>query len=257
MLTDIGPNVFNVLYRSVSPWEMVDILETHEIRGRGGAFAGDRRGGDVCQTWFSTTIAPIIHSGEDYLRYTSTMPIWDELHEALENLDTVNGQAYDKLEEQRKVNQWRVDKQLHRTYTVTRELQKKLGDAYRKSIYGLTKQANASAAKLPVTSYVIHVHSARGGVMYTNKDSMQSRAVEVCFPLSAARMLYDHISGVDLVKSHGHEFETVGHVGGEEHDLTQLQRNVKLPVMRKATAQAALNVFERLKPKLSDWINVW
>lgn len=255
VLAETGPNVFNVLYRSVSPWEMADILESRQIRGRCATFAGDRRCSDDCRTWFGTTIAPIIHSGEDYLRYTQSLPIWDPLLDALHKITAIYDAAYDELEAQRKVNQWTVDKRLHRTYTVTRELSKKLGDAYRTAIYALAKQAYTSGAKLPITSYVITIHGARGGTMFTDRDSQQRDAVEVCFPLSAASTLYDHIAGVDLIKSRrgdAREYETVGHVRGDQLD----DLNVKLPSVRRTTAQTALNVFERLKPKLSDWIDV-
>jgi hypothetical protein len=253
VFTDVGPNVFRVLYRSVSPWEMADILATRQIRGRGGRFASDRRAGPNCHVWFAESIAPIIHSGEEYLRYMQGLTIWDPVHSALDQLFEIYNEAYDKLEADRKADVWPPDRETNRIYHGIRELHRKLGDAYRKGIYGLAKQANASAAKLPVTSYVIHLFDMPGGTMYSDRDSMQRNALEVCFPLSAATALYEHISGVDLIKRvPGGGYETVGHVTGEE--LSQL--DVRLPSIRKSTANAVLNTFERMRPKLEAWIDV-
>lgn len=253
MFTDVGPNVFRVLYRSVSPWEMADILNTHEIRGRGGRFADDRRAGPDCHVWFAESIPPIIHSGEEYLRYMQGLTIWAPIHSALDQLFEIYNEAYDKLEADRKADVWPPDRETNRIYHGVRELHRKLGDAYRKAIYGLAKQANASAAKLPVTSYVIHLYDMPGGTMYSDRDSMQRDALEVCFPLSAASKLYSHIAGVDLIKRvPGGGYETVGHVTSEE--LPQLK--VRLPSLRKSTADAALNTYARMLPKLENWIDV-
>jgi len=253
MLAAVGPNVFRVLYRSVSPWEMVHILETQQIRGRCGKFAGDRRCGPDCHVWFAESIPPIIHSGEEYLRYMQGLTIWEPLHDVLDQLSEIYGAAYAKLQADQQNRMWPTDRETHRTYQVVRELHQKLGDAYRKAIYGLAKQANASAAKLPATSYVIAVYDMPGGTMYTDHDSMQRGAVEVCFPSSAANALYMRIAGVDLIKrKSGGGYETVDHVTAEELD----QLDVRLPRVRKSTADAALNTFERLRPKLSAWIDV-
>jgi hypothetical protein len=252
MLTDVGPNVFRVLYRSVSPWEMADILATQEIRGRGGRFAGDRRAGPDCHVWFAESIAPIIHSGEDYLRYMQGLSMWAPIHHALDQLNDLSNKAYRKLEVDRQAGRW-PDRETNRVYHGVHELERKLGDAYRKAIYGLAKQANASAAKLPVTSYVIHLYDMPGGTMYSDRDSMQGSALEVCFPLSAASTLYRHIAGVDLVKRTGPgTYETVGHITGEELDRLK----VRLPGIRKSTADAALNTYTRMLPKLEAWIDV-
>lgn len=234
---------------------MANILETQEVTGRCGTFSGDHRCSKDCHVWLATMIDPIIHSGEDYLRYTSSLPIWSNLLEALDDLNEIKARAHRELEAQRRVNPWRLDKNIQKTYYATSELEQKLGDAYRKAIYGLAKQAQQSREKMPVTSYVLHIDHAPGGVMYTDKDSLQTDAVEVCFPLSAGSMLYQHIAGVDLIKYHPDEqrYETVLHVLAE--DLPRLR--VKLPSVRKATAQAALNVYERLRPRLQDWISAW
>lgn len=258
MFTDVLPNAYNVLYRSVSPWEMASILETHEIRGRCGTFSGDARCSADCHTWFATTVAPIVHSGEDYLRYMQSLPMFEPIHAALDQLNVINNDAYDKLEAQRREHVWPVDRRLHRIYAATDDLQRKLGDAYRKAIFGLTKQARASAAKLPVTSYVLTITDMRGGVMYTDRDSLQRDAIEVCFPVAAAHALYEHIESISLVKN----AEVIGHVFADElwlhgpgaRNLKLL--HLKLPAMRKATAQAALNAYERLRPKLREWIDV-
>lgn len=253
VLADKGPNRLRVLFRSVSPWEMVDILETREVRGRGGEFAGDRRRGEDCHVWFGDSIAPIIHSGEDYLRYMQGLPTWKPIHAALDQLYKIHDAAYDKLQADQQNHVWPHDRETHRAYTVTRELKTKLGDAYRKAIYGLAKQANTSAAKLRVTSYILVLHDMPGGVMYSDRDSMQRDATEVCFSLSAARSLYDHIARIDLIKRRaGGGYDVVGDVPG---DLIE-DMKIKLPSVRKATADAALNTYERLRPKMSDWIDV-
>jgi hypothetical protein len=253
VFTDVGPNVFRMLYRSVSPWEMADILATQQIRGRGGRFADDSRAGPDCHVWFAESIRPIIHSGEEYLRYMQGLSMWDPVHNALNQLWAIYNAAYDKLEAERQANIWPPDRETSRIYHGVRELHRKLGDAYRKGIYGLAKQANASAAKLPVTSYVIHLYDMPGGTMYSDRDSMQRDALEVCFPLSAASSLYAHIAGVDLIKRiPGGGYETVGHVTGEE--LSRLK--VRLPSVQKRTADAVLNTYERMRPKLERWIDV-
>lgn len=253
MFTDVGPNIHRVLYRSVSPWEMADIQLTYEIRGRAGRFASDRRAGPDCHVWFADSIPPIIHSGEEYLRYMQGLSMWAPIHSALDQLYAIYNEAYDKLEADRQADIWPPDRETSRIYHGVRELHKKLGDAYRKAIYGLAKQANQSAAKLPATSYVIHLQDMPGGVMYSDRDSAQRGALEVCFPLSAAAALYAHIAGVDLIRRiSGGGYETVGHVAPE--DLPQLK--VRLPSVRKATADAALNTYERMLPKLESWIDV-
>lgn len=253
MFTDVGPNVFRVLYRSVSPWEMADILATHEIRGRAGRFASDRRAGPDCHVWFAESIPPIIHSGEEYLRYMQGISEWNEIHSALDQLFEIYNEAYDKLEADRKADVWPPDREANRIYHGVRELHRKLGDAYRKAIYAMAKQANASAAKLPATSYVIHLYDMPGGMMYNDRDSMQRGAMEVCFPLSAASALYEHIAGVDFIKRiPGGGYETVHHVTGENLD----QLRVKLPSVRKSTVNAALNTLERMRPKLDAWIDL-
>lgn len=255
MLAEVGPNVFQQLFRSVSPWEMADILETRQIRGRCGAFAGDSRCSPDCHAWFATAIEPIIHSGEDYARYTQTLPVFHDLLEALDAISVVAGRAYREVSAQRAANPWRVDKNLLRTYDATNELRSKLGEAYRKAMYALAKQADASRAKMPVTSYVIHVEAVPGGTMYTADDSRQTGAVEVCFPLAAAETLYEHIVGVDLVKYRPERedgYALVGHVAAE--DLDKLR--IKLPTMRAATAQTAINVYNKLRPALQDWVDV-
>jgi hypothetical protein len=228
MLTDVGPNVFRVLYRSVSPWEMVDILETREIRGRGGRFSGDHRHGPECHVWFAESIPPIIHSGEDYLRYMQGLTVWEPVHAALDWLrDRDRAQAGPARHN-------------------ARELREKLGDAYRKALYALSRQADESAEKLPVTSYIIALYDMPGGAMYTDRDSLQSDAVEVCFPLSAAGELFDHIAGVDLIRRLPQGFKVVEHVTGEQLD----QLKVRLPRVRQTTINTVLNTLERMQPKL-------
>jgi len=253
VFADVGPNVFRVLYRSVSPWEMAHILDTQEIHGRCGRFAGDRRCGPECQTWFAESIPPIIHSGEEYLRYVQGLTMWDPVLAALDQLSEIYGAAYDKLQADQERRVWPVDRATQRTYQTVRELHRKLGDAYRKAIYDLAKQANASAAKLPATSYVIAIHDMPGGTMYSDRDSMQRNAIEVCFAATAGRTLYDHIAGVDLIKRvPGGGYDTVAHATPD-----QLHRlKVRLPTVRKSTAQAVLNLYARMRPKLEDWIDV-
>jgi hypothetical protein len=193
----VEPNRISVLYRSVSPWEMVDILDTRSISGRGGRFASDDRAGPDCHVWFGDSIQPIIHSGEEYLRYTQTMSLWDPIIDALDQLYTITGDLNRKLRalEEARSSGWysreqrMQQEQLNRTWIPVHALEQKLRDAYRKAIYDLAKQANASAAKLRVTSYVIVIHDMPGGTMYSNRDTRQRDAIEVCFPLSAARAL--------------------------------------------------------------------
>lgn len=259
MFTDIEPNRISVLYRSVSPWEMADILETQSIRGRGGKFASDNRAGPDCHAWFGDSIKPIIHSGEDYTRYTQTISLWAPIINALDQLYDVTNDIQAKLRPLEAQGVWmlsreqRIEQQrLNKIYTPVRALEQKLSDAYRKAIYGLAKQARTSAAKLPVTSYVIVLQDMPGGVMYSSRDSRQGNATEVCFPLSAAHALYDHIEAVELVKYRDPGYDVVGHVFADELD----DLKVKLPAVRKATADAVLNTFERLKPKLREWIDI-
>lgn len=259
MFTDVGPNTYSVLYRSVSPWEMADILDTRTIRGRCGAFAGDDRCGADCHVWFGDAVKPIIHSGEDYLRYTQSIALWDPIHKALEQLYDITRETYPKITAFQQKGIWTLSReeraefqQLIKTDAHVRDLERALGDAFRKAIYGLAKQARASAAKLPVTSYIIVMQDMPGGVMYSARDSRQGGATEVCFPLSAARALYDHIESVELVKYRDPGYDVVGHVFADELD----DLKVRLPAVRKATAEAALRVFERLKPKLREWIDV-
>jgi hypothetical protein len=262
VFTDVGPNRISILYRSVSPWEMADILNTQSIRGRCGKFASDDRCSPDCHVWFGDAIRPIIHSGEDYIRYTQTISLWDPILAALDQLYTITSDIQSKLralEEIARSGGWysreqrMQQEQLNRTYTPVRALEQKLSDAYRKAIYGLANQARASAAKLPVTSYVIVLQDMPGGTMYSDRDSRQGKAIEACFPLSAAQALYEHIAGVELVKyREGGGYDTVGHVFVDELDHLK----VRLPRVRKATADAALNTFERLRPKLREWIDV-
>lgn len=266
MFTDVGPNRISVLYRSVSPWEMADILETRQVRGRAGRFASDDRAGPDCHVWFGDAIKPVIHSGEDYVRYTQTIPLWEPLTNALDQLYDITRETYPAITafQKKLATGWlsrdeRAEfQQLIKIDDRVRDLERKLGDAYRKAIYGLAKQARTSAAKLPVTSYILVLQSMPGGVMYSGKrDSRQSGAIEVCFPLSAAHALYEHIEAVELVKYRGVEdgesgYDVVGHLFADELDDLQ----VRLPVVRKATADAALNTLERLKPKLREWINI-
>lgn len=262
MFTDVEPNRISVLYRSVSPWEMADILETQEIRGRGGRFASDDRAGPDCHVWFGDAIKPVIHSGEDYSRYTQTMSLWDPIIDALDQLYTITSDINRKLralEEVARGGGWYSREQrmemerLNRARIPVHALEEKLRDAYRKAIYGLAKQARASAAKLPVTSYVVVIQDMPGGVMYSSRDSRQGNATEVCFPLSAANALYEHIEAVELVKyREGGGYDIVGHVFADELD----DMKVRLPAVRKATADAVLNTFGRMRPKLRDWIDV-
>lgn len=239
---------------------MADILATRQIRGRAGRFAGDDRAGPACHVWFGDAVKSIIHSGEDYTRYTQTLSLWDPLISALDQLYDITRDIYPKITAFREKGVWALSRdervefqQLFKIYEHVSALERKLGDAYRKAIYGLAKQARASAAKLPVTSYVIAIQDMPGGVMYSSRDSRQSDATEVCFPLSAASALYDHIAGVELVKYHEEGgYDVVGYLFADE--LVDLK--VKLPTVRKATVDAALNTFERLKPKLREWITV-
>lgn len=257
MLEDTGPNVFRVLYRSVSPWEMANILATREVRGRGGAFASDNRR-DTCHTWFADSIAPIIHSGEDYLRYTQGLAEWEPVHHAIETLYRVEQEADAVMEAQRagweESRRWMapVDPQVRHTHDAAYKLRKQLGDAWRKAIYELAKQARTSAAKSPriPTSYVLHLHDMPGGTMYADRDSRQSGAVEVCFPLEDAHELYEHIAGVDLIKGVGREEPvTIGHMPGDQIE----QLDVPLPRMQQRTINTMLNLFHRLQPKLAQF----
>jgi hypothetical protein len=261
VFTDIGPNQISLLYRSVSPWEMVNILETRQVRGRGGRFASDDRAGPDCHVWFGNAIKPIIHSGEDYVRYTQTIGLWEPLTDALDQLYDITREVYPQVRtfQEKMAKEWlsrdeRAEFQrLIKIEATVGALERKLRDAYRNAIYALAKQARASAAKLPVTSYVIVLQSMPGGTMYSSRDSRQGDATEVCFPLSAANALYDHIEAVELVKyREGGGYDIVGHVFADELD----RMKIKLPAVRKATADAALNAFERMKPKLRDWIDV-
>jgi hypothetical protein len=181
------------------------------------------------------------------------LAIWKPIHAALDQLDEISGAAYDKLQADQAARVWPIDREAHRTYNIVRELYVKLGDAYRKAIYGLAKQANESAAKLRVTSYVLEVHDMPGGIMYSDRDSMQHNTTEVCFPLSAARSLYDHIASVHLIKRRaGGGYDLEDQIAGDLIDDIE----IKLPRVRKATADAALNTYERLRPKMRIWIDV-
>jgi hypothetical protein len=245
-LRDIGPNPFSTLYRSVSPWEMDEILRTQEVKGRCGEFAGDRRCSPDCQTWLATSIAPIIHSGEDYLRYTSSMPVWGELGRDLTKARRLSDDLRAQVE---RAPDRRTAKRLSAEQYAAHELAQKLGDAYRKAIYAMSKQARESAAKLPATSYVIHFDNVSGGTMYSDQDSQQRDAVEVCMPQSAGGELFKRIAGVDLVKEGPDgNLEAVHHITGDQ--LAKLR--VKLPTIRKTVAQAALTAHAELAPKIEQ-----
>jgi hypothetical protein len=214
--------------------------------------------------WFGDAIKPIIHSGEDYVRYTQTIGLWEPLTNALDQLYDITRETYPAITalQQKQKEGWlsRDERaELLRLIKIddrVRDLERKLGDAFRKAIYGLAKQARASANKLPVTSYILTLQSMPGGTMYSSRDSRQSKAIEVCFPLSAASALYAHIEAVELVKYRGvtddGRYDIVGHVFADELD----NLTIRLPAVRKATADAALNAFERLKPKLREWIDI-
>jgi len=241
MLNEIGPSFAPVLFRSVSPWEMHAILETGLVTGRGGVFAGDPRASDECHIWFAEAIKPIIHSGEDYLRYFQGLPDWDELHEALDALRDLTRPLYKQMQ-----SEYPLARRAAKVYHAASDLERGLGEVFREALYDLARQARASTKRFPTrspTSYVIEIHDMLGGTRYTAEDSLQGDAAEVCFPRREAARIYSHIEAVHLVGVRGTAPPKLN-----KSEMEWLE--VRLPKYRQATVDAVLRIFARLRPKI-------
>jgi hypothetical protein len=240
MLGAVTPNTARTLYRSVSPWEMADILDKQAITGRGGQFAGDRRRSDDCYIWLGTDISNIIHSGEDYFRYFQSLPLWDGLLAAEFEVRKIrNAVSRERLDTPYSPRSQALLPLQHKATDIVREL----SEAYRKAIYGLNHEAHEYAERLPTTSYIVEVQDAPGGTSYTAPDALQD-GTEVCFPTNAAHMLYQHVVAMHLVKRK----QIIGTLAPADMDLYE----VVLPRVKASWISTALRQYDKLKVKIAE-----
>lgn len=182
------------LFRSVSPWEMADILKTGEIRGFGAYFSGDQR--ENC-LWFGTSIEGVWHNGEDWSRFVHS---WAPVRETYE----LSHRVYDvlRLSEKTldKLDLWsRRESPVRKISERARPLYDKIQKAAHKVQMAALDLVDRVRDATPVTSYVLELHGVEGGTLYTDNDSLNG-APEVCLkpPVPASK-----IAMVWLVKGRG------------------------------------------------------
>ncbi len=157
------------LYRSVSPWEMAEILRTGVIEGRAGWFSSDPRRGSM-RTWFGEKVHDVAHNGEDWHRAVTSGDPFLMLTEQAHRLDVVAKAAKKGGRSAEKVRFAAED--------LAEKLRKKRDDEVGKILEALEPQRDA----LRATSYIVEVDFLMpGGTRYTGKDSLAFGA-EVGFP---------------------------------------------------------------------------
>lgn len=175
------------LFRSVSPWEMAEILRTGMIEGRSGWFSGDPRR-EKFRVWFGEKLNDVPHNGEDWDRYIQSSDPFKTLSEQAWRLEEIARAAQ---RQRQKFEAYGPKAKLRdAAEDLAAKLREKLHDAIMKTSAALAKQRDAMRA----TSYVIEMDFLMpGGTRYTEKDSL-SIGPEVGFadavPYSDAASVY-------------------------------------------------------------------
>jgi len=158
------------LFRSVSPWELENIIETGYITGKGAWFSGDRQrtAGGI---WFGTSLEAVASHGTDWRRYVEST---DEFRRAF-----ALKRAIEKL--QGEVSPPPGADWVTRTRWPEwkRRLRKQLGDLFRKfqdqlfdKLGSIVRQATKQQRE--ISAYVIEIAPIPSipATVYTGKDSL-------------------------------------------------------------------------------------
>lgn len=188
------------LFRSVSPEEMIDIVRTGLITGRGNAFSGDARSHLV---FFGTHgVDDVLHNGEDSLRQVNSSPVFWNAFRALD--------ADDRTIERERAHfaQYQSDYGINpprgqaKRFSAYRKLTEKQHKARMKLLDAMYKEAARLRAHhiktLGATSFVIELHDVPGGTLYTETDSFH-QSDEVGFDREVG-VSAEHIAWVSIVR---------------------------------------------------------
>jgi hypothetical protein len=187
------------IFRSVSPEEMIDIVRTGRITGRGNAFSGDQR---VDMVFFGTKNAKdVMHNGEDTLRQVSSSPAFQDKFRALDT-------DLEKIESEREYFAghmsdfgYSVPRAQDKRFSAWRKLQDRHYKAHKKvqdAMYAtVTKLRDQHRRKFGATSFTIELRDVPGGVLYTSPDSSH-QTDEVGFKRKPG-VSAEHIAWVSVV----------------------------------------------------------
>lgn len=144
------------IYRSVSPWELDDILRSGKVTGRGAKFSGDwNRTKDGI--WFGETIPEVEHHGRDWRRYLESSPEFSYGFRLKERLFTMAREVADEHDAPRKANT--ISQKIHA-----------LGEKLQAALFErLGKVLNTHKERY---AYVLEITDVPGGDVYSQEHSL-------------------------------------------------------------------------------------
>lgn len=162
----------DALFRSVSPWELEDIIKRGRVTGKGSWFSGDRKRTGT-GVWFGVEIEHVKHHGMDWRRYLEStsefrraFKVKTEI-EILRNIMSVPWNAEPQV--RWRWPQWKskISSQLTKLFGQFQDrLFKRLGEMTARVTKSQEKQAAA---------YVIEVSGVAGGTVYSGEHSLAGR----------------------------------------------------------------------------------
>jgi hypothetical protein len=231
----------NALFRSVSPWEMAEILRTGVIEGRAGWFSGDHRREKI-KLWFGEKLNDVIHNGEDWTRYVESSEPFTTLSEQAWRLEQIASAA----RKQKPKFQFATTP-LDKLRYDAEDLAAKLREKRREAISKITESLEKQRAAMKVTSYIIETFDVPGGTRYTEGDSL-SPGSEVGFADSVS---YADASTIYLIRTKSTDIDAENAARWEVVDSVNPQDlKVEVPKIPAKSIIAIDALVQKSEPKV-------
>jgi hypothetical protein len=207
----------SVLYRGISPQEMLDVLRSGRIVGRGNAFSGDSR--STLVFFAEADPSALAHQGDDSVRAVQSDPkfvaAFDAIHAARDPLERrMHALDYDD---------WSSAKERMRLRAALRPLDARFKRLQDKMFAEAHKRKTVFAEKHDgITSFVLELHDVPGGTRFTAPDSFHD-GDEVGFD-RASGVSAKYIAWVYPVRGTGHGKLSMG----EPMTLTEAARLLRV-----------------------------
>lgn len=226
----------NSIYRSVSPWELVDFQQTGIVTGRGNWFSGDPRTNLV---FFGESLKEVVHHGEDWRRYLESS---QEFQEALILKTKFFDLATDLREAAKKQPRW--TKPFYVRYDLASKCEN-LGGKFQDLVFEkmgrILDKWSAERKRLKYTSYILEFTNVPDGTRYTGRESL-TKPSEVSFPRNAVTDQY--LSRVHLLNNDA----VVGSIESAEFSSFKIE----LPKLSLATLNSLVRSTHKYGGKYHD-----